>query len=62
MSEALDKAKGALGQIKEIGEGEYDGSNMKQLDLMTLARIQAEIAQAEALERMVVALNIIAYR
>lgn len=48
MTEALTKAKGALDQIREMGEG-YDGANVHHLDLMTLARTQAEIAQAEAL-------------
>lgn len=52
MNGHLAKAKGAIDQIREISEGQFDGTNPKQLDLMMIARIQAELASAEALERI----------
>lgn len=57
MSVALDKARAALAAIADHGDGNYDGSKDRHLDLLAIARVQAEIAQAEALERMAAVLE-----
>lgn len=50
MSEALDKTKAILAVLKE--EGGFDGANSRHMDLLMVARVQVEVAQAEALERL----------
>lgn len=47
MSDSLDKAKGAIDAARELKP-----DDPQYVDLLTIARVQAEIAQAEALERL----------
>lgn len=47
MDTHLDKAKGALEHARE-----FDNRSPQQDDLLLVARIQAEVAQADALERI----------
>jgi hypothetical protein len=44
MGEHLDKAKAALDAARDL-----DPSDLTYMDLLTISRLQAEIAQAEAL-------------
>lgn len=48
---ALEKAKACMARIAE--DGEYDAKSVHHMALMDIARTQAIIAQAEALERIV---------
>lgn len=43
----LDKAKAALEAARDL-----DNASLAQLDLLNIAKVQAEVAQAEALTRI----------
>lgn len=66
METHLDKAKGALDGVRiihdQLEERRTDPDSLKELelqylDLLTIARTQAEVAQAEYLERIATALE-----
>ncbi len=57
MSETLDKAKAAMEAARPLAPELPENADKKDrdlmyLDLLNIARVQAEIAQAEALERI----------
>lgn len=53
MSEHLEKAKAALEQARELDPA----SSVEYHDLLKIAAVQAELAQAEALERIAAKLD-----